>query len=154
MGWDLAFSQALADPSRPALDVAALYGSVPPDRLTDRGREAYAGYQAVAPTDYGTERDQLGRVLTALGQWLAVAMSYAPLTPTSPAVGPTRLAAADAHAGQAELPEGYTAYWDTTRGSLCVEGRLGGTGLEHVTQEAFADPGAPVTPFDGPCPTS
>jgi hypothetical protein len=154
VGWEVAFSQALADPSRPALDVAAVYDAVPQGRMTDVGRQAYEGYRAAAPTDYGTDGDKLDRVLTAIGQWLAVALSYSPLSPESPAVGPASLTAADPHAGSAVLPQGYQARWDRARGSLCVQGSYGASGVKHVTQADYVDPGSVVTPVDGPCPTS
>lgn len=152
VGWDIAFSQALSDPARPALDIPALYAAVPQDRMTDIGRQAFASYESVAPTDYGTDANRLGRVLTALGQWVGVAMSYAPLTPTSPAIGPVLLTAADPHAGSAQLPEGYRATWDERTGSFCIEGRYAESGLKHVTEEDFVDPSTTVTPSDGPCP--
>jgi hypothetical protein len=152
IAWDIAFSQALSDPSRPALDIPALYASIPQDRITDVGRQAFEGYQSVAPTDYGTDSDKVGRVLNAVGAWLGVAMSDPTISATSPATGPLLLTAGP-RAGSAQLPDGFTARWDVGAGTFCVQGESGASGILHLTQEGFVEMGATVTPLDGPCPT-
>lgn len=152
IAWDLAFSQALSDPSRPALDIPALYASIPQDRITDVGRQAFEGYQSVAPKDYGTDRDKVGRVLNALGAWTGVALSFPPISVASPVTGPLLLTAGP-RAGSAQLPDGYAARWDESAGTFCVQGESGASGMLHVSQEDFVETGVTVTPLDGPCPT-
>jgi hypothetical protein len=152
IAWDVAFSQALNDPSRPALDIPALYASIPQDRITDVGRQAFEGYQSVAPKDYGTDKDKVGRVLNALGSWIGVALSFPPMSVASPVTGPLLLTAGP-RAGSAQLPDGYTARWDESAGTFCVQGESGSSGMLHVSQEDFVETGVTVTPLDGPCPT-
>jgi hypothetical protein len=152
IAWDVAFSQALSDPSRPALDVPALYASIPQDRITDVGRRAFEGYQSVAPTDYGTDSDKVGRVLNAIGAWFGVALSDPTISTASPVEGPALLTAGP-RAGSAVLPHGYGARWDVSAGTFCVQGQSGGSGVRHLTQEGFVEMGTTVTPLDGPCPT-
>jgi hypothetical protein len=152
IAWDVAFSQALSNPSRPALDIPALYASIPQDRITDVGRQAFEGYQSVAPTDYGTDSDKIGRVLNALGAWFGVALSFPPISQRSPAVGHVLLTAGS-RAGSAELPDGYSARWDVSAGTFCVQGPTRSSGTLHLTQEGFVEAGVTVTPLDGPCPS-
>ena len=146
----LVYGQRLGSPGSPALDVEALYRSVPPDRLTQYGRDVFAAYES-ATVDYGTAAEQTDRVLVALGSWLPVALATATAAPTLRQSGPATLQGGG-RVGSAELPAGYTARWDKARGTFCVDGSTGGSAVRHVSDANFDQPGAPPTPDDGLCP--
>jgi hypothetical protein len=149
-----AFASLLDDPSRPALDVESVYRAVPPERLTQHGRDVFDAYQAAVPTDYGTSRAQLDRVLAVLGSWIGIAMTNQVLAQQSPQTGPAMLTG-DSYVGTAQLPSGYSARWDAAAGTVCVEGRLGDSGPRHVSNANFwaaVELGTTATADDGACP--
>jgi hypothetical protein len=149
----VAFASTPDDPSRPALDVAAVYRAVPADRLTQHGRDVFAAYQAAIPTEYGSAGAQLDRVLAALGSWIGIAMSNQVLAQASPQTGPVVLGGG-AYVGTAALPAGYSARWDAAAGTLCVQGSVGDSGVRHVSEAEFAasmETGSTAVPVAGPC---
>jgi hypothetical protein len=151
-GWAGSFSQLLTDPSRPALDIEAVYRAIPQDRITDLGRGVLADYEAKAPKNYGTSGEQATRVLTALAEWISVAMSRDVVSTSSPATG-AALLTSDDYVGTAQLPLGFSAAWDQKADTFCVQGSFGDSGLKHVTEEGIADVGDGLaTAYDGPCP--
>jgi hypothetical protein len=151
LAWALVFAQTTTDPSRPALDVESVYRAIPPELVTEVGRTAFAGYERTRPTTYGSDADQLDRVLTAIGGWVSVALSRAVLDTTSPVSGPTTLRT-DTYVGTVDIPAGYSVRWDATTGAFCVQGSVGSSGVRHFTDEQFVDAGATVLPpVDGPC---
>ena len=167
LSWTMAYGQLPDDPSRPALDVAGVFHEIPADRVTDFGRGVFESYESSMPKEFGPAVAQLDRVLVAVGGWLSVALSYDTLNQTSPVDGPTTLTADiekggdvtgagpdNRYIGTAQLPAGYHATWERGTGKFCVEGSVGDSGVRHVSQDAFADPGSEplVTVVDGPCP--
>lgn len=151
LSWPLVFAQATTDPSRPALDVEAVYRSIPQELVTDAGRAAFAAYERLRPTTYGSDREQLDRVLTAVGGWVSVALSRGLLDTPSPVTGPRTLTA-DTYVGSVDVPAGYAARWDVTTGAFCVQGSVGTSGVRHFTDQQFGDPGTPSeAALDGPC---
>ncbi len=151
LAWGLVFAQTTTDPSRPRLDVEAVYRSIPPELVTEVGRTVFAGYERIRPTTYGSDGDQLDRVLTAIGGWVSIALSRSVLDTTSPVSGPTRLTT-DTYVGTVDIPAGYSARWDSSTGAFCVQGSIGSSGVRHFTDEQFVDAGATVLPpVDGPC---
>jgi len=151
-GWAPAFSQSLADPSVPALDVEAVYRAIPQDRITDLGRGVLVDYESKAPKDYGTPGEQRTRVLTALAEWLSVAMSRDAVSSPGAISGPALLTSDD-YVGTAQLPHGFSAVWDQTADTFCVVGSMSGSGVAHVTEEGIADVSDGLaTAYDGPCP--
>jgi hypothetical protein len=98
--------------------------------------------------DFGTPTEQNERVLSALLDWIAVAMVSTSLTP-SPATGPVLLRSTD-YVGTAQLPAGYSARWDGAK--LCIQGSVGGSPVQHVSEASHPEPGGATEYFDGPCP--
>jgi hypothetical protein len=150
----VAFASRPDDPSRPALDVASVYRAVPPDRLTQHGRDVFSAYQAAVPTDYGTAGDQVDRVLAALGAWIGIAMRDQVPVQSSPQTGPVLLTG-DSYVGTAQLPAGYSARWDAAATTVCVEGSIGDSGVRHVTEVEFAaarESGSTAIAVAGACP--
>jgi hypothetical protein len=150
------WASALDDPSRPALDVASVYRAVPPERLTQHGRDVFAAYQASVPTDYGTSQEQVDRVLAVLASWIGNVSSAELPAPSPPQTGPVLLTG-DSYSGTAQLPAGYSARWGSA-GSLCVEGSVGDSGVRHVSSIELADlmeTGAMrASSVAGPCPAA
>jgi hypothetical protein len=150
----VAFGSFPEDPSRPALDVASVYRAVPPDRLTQHGREVYASYQAAIPTDYGSAAWQVDRVLAAIGAWIGIVMTDKVPAQASPQTGPVLLTG-DSYAGTAQLPAGYSARWDPAAQTLCVEGSIGDSGVRRITEAEFAtarESGSTAIAVAGACP--
>ncbi|MFN8157280.1 MAG: hypothetical protein U0R68_07675 [Candidatus Nanopelagicales bacterium] len=149
LGAEVTLVQSLADPSKPALDVAAVYRRIPADRVTDHGREVFADYQKwLAGIDFGTPEEQNKRALHALLDWLSIAMVSTTLTPSSPVEGPELLRSTD-YVGTAQLPEGFTARWDGK--TLCVDGSVNGSPVQHATNGSYDEPGGIFSLYDGPC---
>ncbi len=145
---DVAGSQRLDDPSRPALDVAAVYHRIPDERLTQHGRDVFAAYEKWRDgLAFGTEAEQNVRVLTALATWVQAATD--PATPLT-ATGPTVLRPSD-YAGQAAVPAGYSVRRDGE--AFCVDGHAFGSPQQHMDRSSFTDPNVAPTVYDGPCPS-
>ena len=86
---EIAFAQPFSDPSSPALDVAAIYESIPSDEITSHGREVFADYQdTLAKLDFGTSLNQTDRALRSLAGWIGVGSSRHELNQDSPQTGP------------------------------------------------------------------
>jgi hypothetical protein len=163
LGAPVALGQRLDDPSRPAIDVAAVYAQIPPSLVTDHGREVYQGYEReLATVDFGTPREQTDRVLWALAMWVATARTYGLSPDASTGLrGPIDLYGG-AYAGTASVPAGFSV-----RASglvlisgvkppapyFCVDGSIGGAAVRHVASTDLGEPGTPVVPLDGPCGT-
>jgi hypothetical protein len=146
---DVVGAQRLDDPSRPALDVAAVYHRIPDDRLTQHGRDVFAAYQTWRDgLDLGSATEQNVRVLIALTTWAQAAID--PATPVT-ATGPTVLHPSD-YAGEAAVPAGYSVHRDGA--AVCVDGRIFGSPLQHLDRSSFTDPNVAPTVYDGPCPTA
>jgi hypothetical protein len=150
-----AFATALDDPSRPALDLESVYRAVPPERLTQHGRDVFAAYQAALPKDYGTDAEKVDRVLAVLASWIGNVMSGDLPAQRSPQTGPVLLTG-DSNSGTAQLPAGYSARWDAGASTVCVEGSVGASGVRHVSELEFAslrETGAErASSQPGPCP--
>jgi hypothetical protein len=132
-----AFASAPDDPSRPALDLESVYRAVPPERVTQHGRDVFAAYQAALPKDYGTDEEKVDRVLAVLASWIGNVMTGELPAQRSPQTGPVLLTG-DSYSGTAQLPAGYSARWDAAASTVCVEGSIGGSGVRHVSEVELA----------------
>ena len=147
---ELAYVQTTTDPAHPALDVESVYRAIPADLVTDVGRTVFADYERARP-DFGSETDQLDRVLTALGSWVNIALSRGVLDASSPVTG-SRVLTTNTYVGTVDVPAGYTMRWDISTSKFCVQGSIGSSGVRRFTDAQFSEPGTPsLSPLDGPC---
>lgn len=149
---DVAGAQTFADPSRPALDVEAVYRRIPDDRLTQIGRDVFASYEKWrAGIDFGTPAEQNQRVLQGLYDWLTAATTYGEPSATGLPGGQVLLTSTE-WAGTAVVPDGYHVQHRSDPAKVCVDGSVDGSPVQHASSASYSDSGSAFTALDGPCP--